>query len=357
MKKFLLRTSLFALYALILQAAFSIMLDPFNVFHVMNIRDNGVEPNQNYVKMKYILVNPEKFNAFMFGSSRVGAIHTDKIHGERVYNMTYSVGLPSEHLNNMKTFLANNIIPSKIYIGVDDISSTERKEAHVNQPLRCPYEDLHDDVIHFCSLYVFSSAAAESINTIINYSPSEANKKNVARYLYKYGWWCDYGMKTNFDWSRVRFVPSFESRSSSSINTNKKLINEVLNYIKEIADLCRENNIKLVIFTNPMHYITYMNSLDNNYLNFLEGLADITDFYNFSSLNDITLDNNNYFETSHYKPETGDLLINIMCSGVNYPELQAQGFGVKVTRDNIHELINMLSTQAEDFKAKFNSEP
>ena len=69
---------------------------------------------------------------------------------------------------------------------------------------------------------------------------------------------------------------------------------ENLGYIKEIAELCRENNIRLVIFTNPMHYITYMNSLDNNYLEFLKGLADITDFYNFSSLNDITLDNNNY---------------------------------------------------------------
>lgn len=347
MKKFLLRTSLFALYALILQASFSIMLDPFNVFHVMNIRDNGVEPNKNYIKMKYILANPEKFNAFLFGSSRVGTIHTDKIklHGQRVYNMTYSVGLPSEHLDNMKTFLANNIIPSAIYIGVDNISYTNRKESHLNDFLRCPYEYLHNDFIHFCSLYVFSSAAAESVDTIIKHSSSE----NFADRFYQYGWWSDYDRTTNFDWSKVRYIPS------SNNNIDKKLMHENLSYIKEIAKLCTEHNIKLVIFTNPMHCITYMKALEKNYLEFLEELAYITEFYNFSGLNDITLDNNNYFETSHYKPETGDLIINIMCNEISYPKLEAQGFGVKVTRDNIHELINMLRTQAEEFTAKIDS--
>ena len=154
--------------------------------------------------MKYILANPGKFNSFLFESSRVGAIHTDKINGEKCYNMTLSTGLPGWHL---------------------------------------------------------------------------------------------------------------------------------------------------VIFTNPMNHIAYKLSVEkNDYFAFLEGLAEISDFWNFSSLNDITMNNANYLEVSHYRAKVGDLMIDIMCNGKSYPELQAQGFGVKVTRENAKDFISMLRRQVEDYE-------
>ena len=93
-----------------------------------------------------------------------------------------------------------------------------------------------------------------------------------------------------------------------------------------------------------------MEALDKNYLVFLEGLANITDFYNFSGFNNITLDNNNYLDWSHYTAEIGDMIINVICNGVKYPELNSQGFGVKVTRDNVKDLIRLLTEQAANFK-------
>ena len=102
MKKFLLRILPFVIYAFILHVVFPVIVDPFNVFHADNIRTNGVELNKNYIKTRYILKHPDRFDSFLFGSSRVGAIHTDKIPGLRTYNMTYSAGLPSEHLANIR---------------------------------------------------------------------------------------------------------------------------------------------------------------------------------------------------------------------------------------------------------------
>ncbi len=121
MKKFLLKTSIFAMYVLVLHIVLPFLIDPFNVFHFKNVRATGTEPNRNYIKMRYILTNPDKYDGFLFGSSRVGAIHTDKITDKRIYNITYSVGLPAEHLANLQTFRENGIIPQRIYIGVDNI--------------------------------------------------------------------------------------------------------------------------------------------------------------------------------------------------------------------------------------------
>ena len=98
MKKFLVKASFFGIFCLLVGVAFPLWLDPYNVFHAAHIRDNGITPNKNYIKMTYLLSHPDTFDALLFGSSRVGAIHTEKISGLKCYNMTYSAGLPEEHL-------------------------------------------------------------------------------------------------------------------------------------------------------------------------------------------------------------------------------------------------------------------
>jgi hypothetical protein len=78
-----------------------ILYDPFNVFHYKSIRDTA-STNQNYVKMRYILDNPDKFDAFILGSSKVSALDVDRIEGLRCYNMTRAWGTPKEYFDNLR---------------------------------------------------------------------------------------------------------------------------------------------------------------------------------------------------------------------------------------------------------------
>lgn len=342
MKKFLVRTSFFVAYAFLIQFVLPAIIDPFNVFHVERIRNTGIEPNKHYVKMKYILANPGRFDSFIFGSSRVGAIHNDKIMGERCYNMTYSAGLPGWHLLNLKTFLENGIHPRKIYMGLDSLSYTWSYKEQTNEPMRCPYEYLSDDIMRFVRLYFDATMVFNSLVKILEFWSRNTRGIDVETF-YKYGWSISYEADKKFDWSKA--LPSMGSAGAD--------IESALGYVRDIADICHNNGIELVLFTNPMHQITYMASVENySYLKFLEGLAEISDFWNFSSLNDITTNNANYFETSHYKAEVGDMIIDVMCNGKSYPELQRQGFGVKVTRENVKEFISMLKSQAENFRTE-----
>jgi len=333
MKKFLLKVFTYFLIFTTLIAFFCGTIDPFNVMHTDRIRDNGVEPNKNYIKMTYILNNPQKFDSFVFGSSRVGNIHVEKIPGVRCYNMTYSMGLPKEHLDNINTFLSAGIRPKRIYIGVDSLSYTNDPDDHLDNRLWCPYEHLKKNTITFLKLYFDPAIVSESFSTVIQgHTPSE---EYVERF-YQYGWDSDYNRESAFslDNAYPNVFPGYRMQ-------------ETLDEIAEIVKVCKENDIELVIFTNPLSSVTYEASLEQDYLLFLEQLAKVTPYYNFSGYNAVTTDSKYYLDSSHYTAEASDLLIECMCNGKRYDELYADGFGVYVTKENVGALIQTLQSQLE----------
>ena len=86
MKRFLIKLLPFVIWIFLLMVVVPVTIDPYNVFHVENIRDNGIEPNKNFLKTEYVIRHPDRFDAFLFGSSRVSSIHSDRIEGYRCYN-------------------------------------------------------------------------------------------------------------------------------------------------------------------------------------------------------------------------------------------------------------------------------
>lgn len=328
MKKFLKKILPFALFCLLVTTLIPVCVDPYNVFHVNQVRDNGIEPNKNYIKMSYILENPDKFDSFMFGSSRVGAIHVEKIENERCYNMTYSVGVPAEHLENIRTLVKNGIIPDKIYIGVDSLSYTSDAKLHESEPIRASYEHLTTDRLAFAELYLNVRMVLDSLKITASYNGTN----DALNAFYDYGWIFDYGTACK---------PEYFEQPEASIGT-EDCMDETLEDMASIVEICKENDIELIVFTNPMYEVTYEASAAADYEIFLHELAEITDFYNFSGLNSITLDKENYIDTSHYKPEIGDMMIQCMEGEQVDPSLYEQGFGWYVTNQNVDELEEIL---------------
>ncbi|MBR1523358.1 MAG: hypothetical protein IJ641_02760, partial [Lachnospiraceae bacterium] len=125
--------------------------------------------------------------------------------------------------------------------------------------------------------------------------------------------------------------------------------------MRQIVELCDEYGINLRVFTNPVHALTYAKDIDNGYLVFLEELAEVTPYWNFSGFNGVTLDYTNYYETSHFCPAVGDMMIDVIYNGKSDPELISQGFGVYVTKDNVSDLITLLKDQAINFDLPVNT--
>jgi len=330
MKKFISKILLFAGICVVLAIIPSIVIDPYNVFHWKNVTDNGVEPNKNYIKMKYILSNPDKFDTYLFGSSRVGAIHVEKIEGEKCYNMTYSAGMPEEHLKNIKTMFENGIYPKRIYMGIDSFAYTVDSSEHIEEPMRCPYENL--DIATFIKLYITPNVAFDSLQT--TYESRMERTENYSEIFYEYGWWCDYGEPG---------IPS--DADMSPFVGGSYLMDEAIATIQEIKDVCEENGVEIIFFTNPMFYTTYATSVSKNYYEFLERVAEVTDYYNFNCYNEFNISTSNFTDTSHYNAEVGDMIINVITKGEKYDNLYDAGFGYYVTKDNVDELLAILREQ------------
>ena len=334
MRQFLIRIIGFGLFCAVLIGGVSIGIDPYNVFHSEAIRDNGVEPDKNYIKMKYILANPDKYDSFIFGSSRVGAIFPGKMEGQNCYNMTYSMGLPVDHYENLQTLVENGVIPKRVYIGIDSLSYTMSPVIHDTTLYQFPYEKSVDTPVDFWMPYLDASMALDSLNT----SYGHKKDKLFAEEFYTYGCWSSSYKKPK----DLKYL-----KDGAFIGTDD-FREEVLHLVSQIAELCSQNGIELVLFTNPMHHLTYTASVDSGWYDFLRGLSYITDFYNFSGLNAITKDDYNYVDTSHYVGGVGDLMIDRM---ENYADTQTdygKSFGYYVTKDNVDELIRVLKEEAAE---------
>jgi len=312
-------------------------LDVYNVFHYKNVRDNGIEPNKNYIKMRYILDNPAYFDSFLFGSSRVAFINVANIPGLHCYNMTYSVGIPREHRENLEVMIKKNIIPAVVLMGIDDVGCYTDPKTHHNDLLRMPYptEAIHDYTayIKFLIKYI-NPDVLRSIPVIISH---KGNNLAYRKQFYENGGVSiELPEQTNVDWENI-FVygPPFHEYG----------IDNVIADIQSIIDLCHRNNIKLILFTNPLHILTYQPAIRNGYIDFLSRLSGITNYYNFSGINDITVNNDNYHEASHYKVKVGDLIIDVIFNDKIDQKLLSQGFGYYVTNENKNEFIDLLLNQ------------
>ncbi|MCR5746680.1 MAG: hypothetical protein K6G03_03140 [Lachnospiraceae bacterium] len=343
MKKFIIKCIVFALILGVIFIPFSVILDPYNVFHVSDPRNTGVEPNKNYMKMNNVIKHPDKYDSFLFGSSRVGFINVDKMDDGVYYDMMYSEGTPAEHLDNLKVMIKRGIIPKNVTIGLDDISYFVDPALHTGQLYRLPFpwDGTISDKAGFFLRYFDLITLSESLDVMKDkkdndpdypgrllesgtenlFIPTDFNYENAK------AWWSDY------------YYPREQS----------------LEEIRQIKELCDENGINLRIFTNPTHAMTYAKGMDNGYLVFLEELAEVTPYWNFSGFNDVTLNYSNYYETSHYSPAVGDMIIDVIYNGKTDERLLSEGFGMYVTSDNVGELIDILKEQAVNYDLPVNT--
>lgn len=335
MDRFLTRLLLFVLLLGVVVIPVNVVIDPYNIFHADEIRDNGVEPNKNYIKTKFVIEHKDAYDSYLFGSSRAGFIDVSKLPDGNWYNLSYSEGIPAEQVDTLKALIDNGEVPKQVYLSLDNISYLVAPEYHEKQLYRkaFPFVGSVHDKIGFYTAYLDTITTLESLSVIRSY---DGDDEALQKRMYSTG--CeDLDIRMEFDknntdayWATY-YLPRTE---------------EAIAEIKEFCDICQAHDIKLTVFTNPMYITTYEKSIRNGYLDFLEQLASVTDYYNFSGYNRISMDDSYYFETSHFTPQAADIIMDIMQNGGNEDEILIQGFGKYVTADNASEFIETLRFQA-----------
>jgi hypothetical protein len=298
----------FLLVLLILATVFSLLKWSDTYSNTHPLRTHFLtEPNKNVLKVDYILRNREFYDSFIFGSSRVGSINPLHIKNGKYYNMTYSEGLPKEHLLNIKLFLEKGIQIKNLLIGLDDFSYKVSFKKHQHQGLtKADYRATHTPYYSYLRELYLRFPLGEDRHHIIKKFKAEK------------GWYLDVSKQYE---SYKKVQESFDRKiyeTKEHLTSPKFLeptlysgdyMQETLQAIKEIVQICKKDNIQCTFFINPIHHTTYKYT-DLAQLNkFKEELAKITPYYDFTLPGKITNDNSYWIETSHYTLEVGDMIL------------------------------------------------
>ncbi|HME42589.1 MAG TPA: hypothetical protein VKF36_05835 [Syntrophorhabdales bacterium] len=299
-----------------------------------------IQPSKNFIKTRYVALNPQKYDCLIFGSSRVNGIDGRQIKNATCYTMSYPDALPRNHLDNLRYILKRGARPRIVLIGLDEFAYKEDPAEHFTDYMRYPYPPaVHQNRVLFYLKY------------LIRYSPRSMNdqfegfvgKRQPIPYDH-YGTGLDEAPAEGdraIEADPVNYVK--DTRFEQPMLTQGDRIREALEEIRETVDLLKAHGIRLIVFINPIHKVTYLATGLEKFLLFEKELSKITSFYDFSGLNSITTNNYYYYETSHYRRNVGAMMLARMFneSSVKVPA----DFGVLVTKENIDQHLADLKTQ------------
>ena len=328
-KKLAWKLILLGILCMAFAAGVSVGIDPYNVFHWRAVRDNGVEPNHNYIKTQYVINNPDRYNMFIFGNSRVGFMDAAKIMDGNCYNMYYSEGLPKEHYENLLAFLEAGVQVDRVYLGVDDVTCFADPALHDDQLIRRPFR-ANETKLAFLWDYMDPSVALQSLETSLSYKGTE----DIGARLYSTGNYHLETLMTEENLLKEEWPGYFEWHGEGAIED-----------IRQIVTLCRQEGIELVVFVNPEHQARFDDAVKRGYLDFLRQLADVTDYYSFCGYNAVTTDMWYFHDISHYRMEAGDLILSVLQAEPIDPALQSEGFGQYVSKETVDAYIEGLQGQ------------
>ncbi|MGL6024712.1 MAG: hypothetical protein ACRC0F_08855 [Cetobacterium sp.] len=302
MKKYFFKSIANIILILISIVSLNYYMDTYGVFRE-KYTNRKTPANERYLKTKYILENKDKYDSFIFGSSRVGTLKGENLKNGKFYNMTFSGALPKEMLSILELFQKNDVKIKNIILGIDDFDQYTTPESQEDILYKLSYEKLNKNKFEIYQSYLLN------------------NPFNKVNYEYFFG-----DKISNVDildtgkWSRplkdIEIEDDIQKHNLDEIFTtpfsnldNISRVDKTIEEIRGIIKICNQNNIKLTVIFLPIHKTTFEN---NNYQNleiFKNKLLELTDYWDFAELNKFTKNNYYWYEASHYRPILGELIL------------------------------------------------
>lgn len=288
--------------------------------------------NERIFNFEYIFSYPNRFDSFLFGSSRTGLINVGKISSNNFYNMSYNGGIPSDHLMIIKAFLRKRIKINLVVIGLDEFSFSKTNIENESLLLR----QMHPYITgkSLASIFYLYYFRMPQLFELADLKDKLSSNEQYRFILDKNG--------TNLGWMNIEKKiivsgkPNYLDKDITyePFKYNEVIIDEVFSQIEELINLSKKHNFRLIFFFNPIRgpvYLNYALAL----IPIKEKLSSITDFYDFSGFNYMTTNNMNYYDDSHYRYFVGDMIAERI---FGHGKINVfDDFGILVTSKNVDD--------------------
>lgn len=373
-KSYLIKTVAFTTTFLLLIAGFNALIDPFVFFNspIINKLNKNKPDFQTHIRTtKAHQIRIQKPETIILGSSRAEfGINPEHPGFMSSSKKTYNLALQSINIYETFSYLkhAQAIQPLKqVIIGLDFFMFNNNKsnESDFDKTRLAPMKyGWFLDI--FRALFTYDGLLA-SINTI------EKQNDNTSIQYFKNGFRND----TN-NWARIQkkgghrqAAINNESYTLHALDgftffefSEKPSFIESLSIFQEIIRFSKEHDIDLHLFISPIHarklQIFHQLGLWEKFEHWKKQLVQIVELssapfsiWDFTGYNEITTEYfprlkdakqqmKWYWESSHYKKETGDLVLDIILNHTLTKRKAPVHFGIKLTSQNIKQhLINL----------------
>jgi hypothetical protein len=279
------------------------IIDPVGINNKVNL---GLfkDVSLAYRIQKFVELNEVKPNSIILGGSRAHYLNPKDLE-KYTHDKTYNLGLTYSTLEEQYYFLKysiDNFDIKNVVIALNLYPFSEKLEKNTSDFDKTLFEDgftFTKQIKHYLSL------------------PLLKYLKSVYENKYTQAFYKD-GAITEYHQSIVLQNHTWEERKNNSLEGYYLKYKDYLEwgdtqfeYYRKIVKLCEDNNINLKVFTtainvSQLNILKELNKMDIFY-KWKEELAKIHPYYDFMTENSITVNDNNYIDTSHLKQEFGYL--------------------------------------------------
>lgn len=321
-------------------ASVNYVVDPFGYFSFQagdyEAVDFPVDTTyyQRELKAQHVLHYSDNYDAYLIGGSKSGSYRAEKLQeldGYRYYSM-YEAGGSFYEYELETEFLLKYANPKKILLSISggEVNYLKRNQEDitVKVPAILTGESRFLEMIDFLFMDITRSIdrLKERLNGKSYAELTPTGERNLSKYYQK--------MENGTDmeeYTRNAVLDTFAARMKTLFTKDKEAsyIEESLASLKRIKEMCDSSGVELMVIVAPS-FISEMGKFESSYFRtYLNEIALITDYWDFSGFHDIDLNPYNFYNDGHFYYEVADLVIDTITGKDSYP-----GFGYYVTREN-----------------------
>ena len=237
----------------------------FDMYGVFLKKRNFIDftPNERSLK-NYHFINSNR-TKLIFSDSRGGILNT-KDNFNKWYNMSYSMGVPEEFLEDLHEFLKKGKKIEEVIVFIDEVSIFEIYQNHENHLIRKKMDLNGIDKFQ----YLFVLPSIDVFNEIIkSFRKKEIIDKSIIYDIYNTGSIIEKNFIYNFE-----PVECFEINETENYSEMEQFFNRKFLVLKKIQELCMQYEIKINFISHPFSNKNYLkNSRIKKYLGFLSYLT------------------------------------------------------------------------------------
>lgn len=339
-KSWVISTIIGFLAVVLFLGAMNFFMDPFSYFRLSDGEFTEFQDSESayfrYIKAKQVEFSDGKYDAFIIGGSKAGALRPETLNavdGHNYFNCWILSGNLREYYLYTK-FILENTDAKKILLHISGPEIREKDRSILGEVYQTPAVVKGDseipEYIEFLGKDISLSwdILMQKLNgTYQVTNPALENGLRNIAYRYRAV------EKDPAGYVAVAVLHDYQDnlRKLFDVTPKNAVINESLDYMKQIKKLCNEAGVELQVVIGASFINELYEYEAKSYWAYLIQIVDIFgEVWDFSGYNDINFNPYNFYNESHYTYEVGDLMIRTMANGSPIVE----GFGQLINPHN-----------------------